>query len=109
MLEKPYAFAGGEEKTIEQVIDRDEVMINHMILPRGAALPQHNANSNVFMTVVRGQVTLQLDDQPPHCYEAGQIIEIPFRTLMNVSNQDEAVLELFVIKAPGPRTMNNLV
>lgn len=54
MLEKPYAFAGGEEKTIEQVIDRDEVMINHMILPLGAALPQHNANSNVFMTVASG-------------------------------------------------------
>lgn len=107
MLEKPYTFTRSEAKTIEQVVDLDEVMINHMILPRGAALPQHNANSNVFMTVVRGRVTLQLDDQEAHAYDAGQIIEIPFRTLMNVSNQDDAVLELFVIKAPGPRTMNN--
>ncbi len=109
MLEKQYTFTKGDEKTIERVIERDEVMINHMILPQHAALPQHNANSNVFMIVARGQVTLQLDDQPAHRYEAGQIIEIPFRTLMNVSNQDEPILELWVIKAPGPHLMNNHV
>src|SRR5690554_2996571 len=95
MLEKTKEFSRTEEKTIEQVIDQDVVMINHMVLPKGEALPEHNANSNVFMTVVRGTVTLQLASQEPHEYEHGQIIEIPYGTRMNVSNQHDKTLELF--------------
>lgn len=105
MLEKIKSFTKTDEKVIEQVIDQDVVMINHMVLPQGEALPEHRANSNVFMTVVRGQVTLRLDNQDPHQYLCGQIIEIPYQTLMNVSNQSEQILEFFVVKAPGPRTM----
>ena len=103
MLEKTKQFTRTDEKTIEQVIDQDVVMINHMVLPKGDALPEHNANSNVFMTVVRGTVTLQLGSQEAHTYVHGNIIEIPFGTRMNVSNQHDETLELFVVKAPGPR------
>ncbi len=106
MLEKIKSYTRTDEKVIEQVIDQDVVMINHMVLPHGEALPEHRANSNVFMVVVRGQVTLRLDQQDPHSYTFGQIIEIPYQTLMNVSNQAEEILEFFVVKAPGPRTMS---
>jgi quercetin dioxygenase-like cupin family protein len=66
-------------------------------------LPEHYSNSNVYMIVVRGTLTLQLDEQEPHKYGKGNIINIPFHTKMNVNNKDEEVLELFVMKAPNPR------
>jgi len=103
MVEKIYDYSLEESKKVEKIIDDDPMMLNHMVFPTDQGLPEHYSNSNVYMVVVRGTVTLQLDEQEPHKYEKGKIINIPFHTKMNVNNKDEEVLELFVIKAPNPR------
>ena len=105
MIEKQVQYTVSQEKVIERLIEDDNVAINHMILRQGEALPEHHANSNVYMIVAHGEVTLALDEQEPHAYPAGSIVLIPHRTNMNVSNQGEAVLELFVVKAPSPKHM----
>ena len=103
MIENVKRFSTRNDKVVEQIVDQDVVMINHMLLPRGEALPEHKANSNVFMTIIKGKVTLKLNDQEPQIYDSGHILEIPYNTLMNVSNQHDELLELFVVKAPGPK------
>ncbi len=105
MIEKLYPFTLAESKIIERVLDEDAIAINHMILPQGDRLPEHDANSHVYMIVSRGTITLQLDDQEEHHYDAGSILNIPFRTHMNVINTHEETVELFVVKVPGPRSM----
>ncbi len=103
MVEKQIIYTLSQEKVIERLVEDDNVAINHMVLRKGEALPLHHANSNVYMIVVRGAVTLALGDQELHVYSAGSIVLIPYQTKMDVSNQSEAVLELFVVKAPSPR------
>lgn len=103
MIEKQVVYTISQEKMIERLIEDDHVAINHMILRKAEALPEHHANSHVYMIVARGEVTLALDAQEPHSYPAGSIVLIPYQTKMNVSNQQEEVLELFVVKAPSPR------
>ena len=71
--------------------------------PDGAGLPEHLSNSNVYMTVVRGMLSIGLDDQEIHEYEAGTLLKIPFQTKMNVKNLNEETLELIVVKAPAPK------
>lgn len=105
MVEKQYRFTKTDEKVIEKIIDDKNVAVNHMVLNTGEALPEHVSNSNVYMIVVRGAVTLQLDNQPPHTYESGSIVTIPYKTNMNVRNEGIKTLEFFVVKAPGPSTM----
>ncbi|HBP37621.1 MAG TPA: hypothetical protein DD640_02565 [Clostridiales bacterium] len=105
MIEQLYNFTRSDSKIIERIVDDEYVAINHMILNRSEALPEHNANSHVYMAIVQGSITLQLDDQAAHTYAAGSIIAIPYKTKMNVSNQDLETLEFFVIKAPSPRNM----
>lgn len=105
MVEKLYSFSLADAKVIERIIEDDNAAINHMILKRDDALPEHRANSNVYMIVVRGNITLQLDDQQPHYYPHGSILAIPYRTLMNVSNQNNEVAEIFVVKSPSPAKM----
>jgi quercetin dioxygenase-like cupin family protein len=105
MIEQLYSFALSDCKTIERIVEDDYAAINHMILGQAEALPEHNANSNVYMIIVRGRITLRLDDQSAHQYAAGSIVAIPFKTKMNVSNQDQEVLEFFVIKAPSPKNV----
>ena len=102
MVEKTYNFTRTSGKIIERIIDDENVAINHMILNKGEALPEHFSNSNVYMIVIRGTITIQLGDQPVHNYPAGTIINIPYNIKMNVSNQQEETLEFFVVKAPGP-------
>ena len=106
MIEKYYPYTRTEGKVIEKIVDLDNVAINHIVLPEGERLPQHYSNSNVYMIVVKGALTLSLGDQEAHSYTAGTIVEIPVDTRMDVVNRDDAVLEFFVIKAPGPRSKN---
>jgi len=103
MLEKIYGFSTSDTKKIEKLIDDDHAVINHMVLPKGAGLPEHYSNSNVYMIIIRGNMTLTLDDQEPHHYLSGQIINIPYKLKMNVNNFDEEVLEFFVVKSPNPK------
>ena len=103
MIEKIYTYSTTENKIIEQIIQDDPVQINHMILPKDASLPEHYSNSNVYMIVMRGKLSLKLDDQDVHIYTYGQIVNIPFDTRMNVSNSDDEILEFMVVKAPHPR------
>lgn len=102
MLEQICTFSLENSKNIEKLIDDDNLLINHMVLPKDTGLPEHYSNSNVYMIVVRGTLSLQLGDQELKRYENGHVINIPFNTKMNVSNFDNEVLEFFVIKAPNP-------
>lgn len=105
MLERKFDFTLTNSKIIERIIEDENVAINHMVLNRSEALPEHYSNSNVYMIVVRGQVSLVLDEQEEHVYPAGSILAIPLKTKMNVYNQVDEVLELFVVKAPSPSKM----
>lgn len=104
MIEKKYTFTQTDDKIIEKIIDDDHAVINHMILPKGKSLPEHYSNSNVYMVVVRGNITLQLNEQEEHSYPAGSILTIPYKTKMNVFNKNDQLLEFFVFKAPSPKT-----
>ena len=102
MLEEKLSYSITENKTIEKIILDDNVNINHMILPKGEGLPEHFSNSNVYMIVTKGTVSLQLGTQENHDYPSGSIIIIPYNTKMNVLNLNNETTELFVIKAPAP-------
>jgi len=103
MLEKIYSFSKEDDKAIEKLIDDDSLLLNHMILPKDTGLPEHYSNSNVYMIVVRGILSLQLEDQELQHYKNGHIINIPYNTKMNVNNYNDDILEFFVVKAPNPR------
>lgn len=103
MIEKIYPVTHGKEKTIEKLIDDDVAAINHMILYKGDALPVHNANSNVYMLILRGTMTMTLDDQEDHSYDNTSIVNIPYNTKMHIRNLHDDALEFFVVKAPSPR------
>jgi quercetin dioxygenase-like cupin family protein len=103
MLEKIYNFKAAEEKIIEKLVDDENLVLNHMIFKKGDGLPEHFSNSNVYMMVIRGVLTLKLDEKEEHKYIKGSIVNIPYNVKMKVSNLDDEVLEIFVIKEPNPK------
>lgn len=73
-----------------------------MVFNKDEGLPEHFSNSNVYMTVVKGTLSIKLGDQENHVYNAGNVLKIPVDTKMNVRNLHENVLELIIVKAPAP-------
>lgn len=105
MIKKVYQYQLVNEKMIEKIVDDENLILNHMVLTKGTGLPVHHANSNVYMIIIRGQMTIQLDDSDAIIHEKGEILNIPFNAKMNVTNNSDDVLEFFVVKAPNPRDM----
>lgn len=102
MVEKIFKLSRGDDKTVEKVIFDENIHYLHMVFNKEEGLPEHFSNSNVYMTVVRGTLSIGLDDQEIHEYEAGTLLKIPFKTKMNVKNLHPETLELIVVKAPAP-------
>ncbi|MGI5985382.1 MAG: hypothetical protein GXY01_06995 [Clostridiales bacterium] len=103
MVEKVYKLYQGDEKTIEKIVLDENLHYLHMVLNQNEGLPEHFSNSNVYMTVVRGKLSIGLNDQQIREYEVGALLKIPNNTKMNVKNLHSDTLELIVVKAPAPQ------
>ncbi len=102
MIEKEYKLSITNEKAVEKVIFDENLHYIHMVFNKNEGLPEHYSNSNVYMTIIRGMLSIGLDEQEIHEYEAGTLLRIPFQTKMNVKNLHSETLELIVVKSPAP-------
>lgn len=103
MTHQVYTLAKGNDKAVEKVIFDENVHYLHLILPKDDGLPEHFSNSNVYMTVIRGTLSIRLGEEDTHEYSEGTLMKIPVGTKMNIRNSSEAVLELIIVKAPAPK------
>ena len=104
MIETVYQISRLNERTIEKVIQDENLHYMHMIFNKDEGLPEHFSNSNVYMTVLMGKLSIALNDQKIHEYDAGSVLKIPLNTKMNVKNLNKDILELIIIKAPAPKS-----
>ena len=102
MIEKVFKLTESNEKVVEKVIMDKNIHYIHMIFKNGEGLAEHYSNSIVYMTVLRGKLSIQLNEEEIKEYDKYSLLKIPFNTKMNVTNKNEEVLELVVIKAPSP-------
>ena len=103
MVEQIFKLSKGNDKAVERIIFDENVHYLHMVFNKSEGLLEHFSNSNVYMTIVRGILSIGLDEQDIHEYESGTLLKIPFQTKMNVKNLHDETLELIVVKAPAPK------
>ncbi|NLT58672.1 MAG: hypothetical protein GXX99_06885 [Clostridiales bacterium] len=103
MVERVFELSRGDEKAIEKVLFDENLHYLHMVLGKGDGLPEHYSNSNVYMTVVRGRLSIDLAEQETHEFRSGTMVKIPFQTKMKIQNLHDETLELIVVKAPAPQ------
>lgn len=101
MIEKVFELS--EENVVEKVIFDENIHYLHMVFGKTEGLPEHMSNSNVYMTVIRGTLSIGLDDQEIHEYSKNTLLKIPVNTKMNVKNLHDDILELIVVKSPSPK------
>jgi len=102
MIEQVFNISTADEKAVKKVIFDENIHYIHMVFNNDEGLPEHFSNSNVYMTVIRGTLSIGLNDQDIHEYPKGSLLKIPVNTKMNVRNLHQDVLELIVVKAPAP-------
>lgn len=103
MIEQIFKLAKGNEKAIEKVVFDENIHYLHMVFNQNEGLPEHFSNSNVYMTVIRGTLSIRLNEQEIHEYASGTLLKIPYQTKMDVKNLHTDTLELIVVKAPAPK------
>lgn len=104
MVEKVFKLSYEKKKTVEKVIFDENVHYLHMIFNKGEGLPEHFSNSNVYMTVVKGILSIGLDEQEIREYPNNTLLKIPVNTKMNVKNLHDDILELIIVKSPAPKS-----
>ena len=102
MIEQIFQLSKDDKTTVEKIIFDENVHYLHMVFNQNEGLPEHFSNSNVYMTVLKGKLSIGLDAQELHVYNAGSLLKIPKQTKMNVKNLHPDTLELIVVKAPAP-------
>ncbi|GAB1484694.1 cupin domain-containing protein [Treponema sp.] len=105
MIENVYQYSQTDTQTMEKTIDDERVNINHIVVEPGKAVPTHVSNSWVHQIVVRGTLSLSLEDGEFNHHGTGSIVAVPFNKKMVIQNQGTETLEFFVVKAPNPRDM----
>lgn len=66
MIEKVFELSKKNEKAVEKVVFDENLHYLHMVFNKGEGLPEHFSNSNVYMTVMKGTLSIGLDEQEVH-------------------------------------------
>jgi len=103
MPEIVYGYSTKNDKTFEKVVEDDQLAIHHIVLNKGDDVPQHVTNANVYILIIRGELTIGFAHKETRTYKVGQLVNVPFRVEMNMINNADAPAEFFVIKSPSPR------
>jgi quercetin dioxygenase-like cupin family protein len=105
MPEIVYGFSIKNDKTFEKLVEDDQLAINHIILNKGDDVPTHKTNSNIYILIIRGELTVGFANKETRIYTSGQLVKVPFCVEMNMVNSADDPVEFFVIKSPSPKHM----
>ncbi len=101
LQEIPYQDEGmGKRK----LVDEDYLLVMQAALKPGQMVPQHNADSNVRILVIKGDVVMDLAGEKIKAAE-GDIVPATPGTPMNIANRSEGDATFLIIKTPHPRMM----
>ena len=74
MIEEVFTLSSSSEKTIDKVIQDENLDDIHMIFNQHEGLPIHTANSNVYMIILQGTLSIGLDNANVNAYPAETLL-----------------------------------
>lgn len=98
MIEKEYFYSLNDSEIIEKIITDQDTAISHAILSPNKVLPEHLSDAELYLIMIKGTLSIRLNDQEEQNYTKGSIINIPVNTKITISNQGISNLEFFAVK-----------
>ncbi len=87
-----------------KVIDAKPILVMQIALRPGQSVPQHNANSNVHLLILKGAVTVSLGGVDHQVME-GDLLPVAYQTPMVIQNTGGVDATFLVFKTPNPSEM----
>ena len=84
-----------------KIVDEKHVLMMQAALKPGQKVPEHKANSNVHILVLKGAVVVNLAGADVALKE-GDLLPIAFGTLMHIRNDSQANATFLIVKTPNP-------
>ncbi|MCL5981360.1 MAG: hypothetical protein M1571_02350 [Firmicutes bacterium] len=97
-MEKVYLFTQTDSEIFENVFKTGDLLMNHVVIPVGKVFPKHQADADVYALIVRGVLSVAIEDREPKHYGAGRVLYMPKGTLAELGNRSNELVELFVVK-----------
>ena len=87
-----------------KVVDEKHLLVIQIALKPGQSVPQHNANSNVHLLILKGALTVNLNGVDNQVKE-GDLLPIVYQTPMIIKNTGGDDVTFLVFKTPNPSEM----
>ena len=87
-----------------QLVDEKHLLVMQVALKPGQQVPQHNANSNVHLLIVEGQIVVTLEGVETVAAK-GDLVPVAYKTLMSIRNDSEENASFLILKTPNPSEM----
>ena len=87
-----------------KIVDEKHLLIMQIALKPGQSVPQHNANSNVHLLLLKGTLTVNLDGVDIKIDE-GALLPVKYLTPMMIKNTGGTGATFLVLKTPNPSQM----
>jgi quercetin dioxygenase-like cupin family protein len=87
-----------------QLVDEKHLLVMQVALKPGQQVPQHNANSNVHLLIIEGQIIVTLDGKDTVATK-GDLLPVTFKTLMSIRNASKENASFLILKSPNPSEM----
>jgi quercetin dioxygenase-like cupin family protein len=93
-----------EKMGSRKLVDEKYLLLMQAALKPGQRVPQHNANSNVHILVIRGEVVINLNGTEILAGE-GSLVPVIHQTAMNIKNKSGRDASFLIVKTPNPGEM----
>ncbi|WP_041081032.1 cupin domain-containing protein [Thermotoga profunda] len=93
-----------EQMGRRKIVDQKHLLIMQIALKPGQSVPEHKANSNVHLLVLKGSITVTLNNMTAKLKE-GDLLPIEYQTPMSIKNNGDENATFLVIKTPNPSEM----
>ena len=88
-----------------QLVNEKDLLVMQVALKPGQQVPEHNANSNVHLLVIEGEVAVTLAGKEEILATKGTLLPIAYQTPMSICNKAKENASFLVFKSPNPSEM----
>ena len=93
-----FPYTQTQTSIFENIFKLDDLLMNHAVIEPGQIFPKHPTDADVYALIVKGVLSVALEDEMPKTFDEGQVVHIPKGLMSELGNRGEKTVELFVLK-----------
>lgn len=93
-----YNFSLTDKEVLENVFKKEDILMNHVVIEPGKIFPKHPTDAEVIAIVLKGELSVTVEDMEMQTFKFGQVVNIAKGTMSELGNRSDLLVELLVIK-----------